>query len=132
MAESFLRQAFEHYIPDAVQAEGAYVVLMECQPVYGGPEEGGWWTSDNTVIAYREYPSEELAQKAAEKVRELAKELSKQAKRADSEYCAASMECLEARGLDADFLPEPDGPAEYYVVVTTEVPENSRGSRRYE
>lgn len=127
----YLRQAFETIINDAKQPEVWYVTLVEHQPFYGGPEEGGWWGEDREVVGYKEFPSEELAEAAAEAVRAFAKELEAQSRRAFGEHCLREMEWLEARGLDADFLPEPDGETKYSVVVSQDIPESSRGCRQY-
>jgi hypothetical protein len=129
--ENYLKKAFEAIIQDAKIPEQWYVVLIEKTPFYGGPEEGGWWGWDTNVIAYKEYPTEELAKAAAEQVRRLAKELTDQSRREYNEYCSQQMEWLEVRGLDADFLPEPDGPSKYLVLVTNEIPQNTYGCRRY-
>jgi hypothetical protein len=129
--ENYLQEAFEAIIQDAKTPEQWYVVLVEKMPFYGGPEEGGWWGWDTHVVAFKEYPTEELAQVAAEQIRKFAKELTDQSRREYNEYCSQQMEWLEARGLDADFLPEPDGPSKYSVLVTNEIPQNTYGCRRY-
>jgi hypothetical protein len=129
---TYLQAAFEAVIQDAKIPEQWYVVLIERVPFYGGPEEGGWWGCDTHVVAFKEYPTEELAQAAAEQVRRLAKELTDQSYFDYGEHCLREMEWLEARGLDANFLPEPDGPSEYLVWVTKEIPQNNYGFRHYE
>jgi serine phosphatase RsbU (regulator of sigma subunit) len=129
---SHLNQAFNVICKNAKESETWYVCLMEEAPYYGGPEEGGWWGRDVFLKAYQDFPSETLARAAAEQVEKLAEELNEQEKRADSEACARSMDWLEARGLDADFLPEPDGPSEYRVIVSQGIPQDSRGARHYE
>lgn len=128
---SHLQQAFDQVITDAVRAERWYVVLVEYVPYYGGPEEGGWYGNDMIVHAYREYISEALAEEAAAAVRKVAEELSKDAQRSYGEQCVRECDWLEERGLEADWLPEPDGPAEYQVLVTSSVPENRMGERQY-
>jgi hypothetical protein len=131
MMDSCLREAFDQVCENAKQAESWYVVLMERVPFYGGPEEGGWYGNDNIVQAYKEYPSEELAQKAADQVHKLAQELSQNSLRQYGDQCLREMGWLGARGLDADYLPEPDGPSEFYVLVTQNVPENIYGGRQW-
>lgn len=43
------------------------------------------------------------------------------------------MEWLEARGLDADYLPEPDGELSYFVTIEDQPGSSeSRGCRHYE
>ncbi len=132
MRNTFLRQAFELQLPDAKPAEGAYVALMESVPYYGGPEEGGWWGRDTNVVAYRWFATAEAAKTAAALIEKQAVELSTLARDEHGRYCQSQLEWLDARGLDSDFLPEVDGPSEYYVTVTNSYPEDSRGSRRYE
>jgi hypothetical protein len=124
-------EAFEKVCEDAIKAEDWFVSLVEDVPFYGGPEEGGWWGSDTLLIAYKRYPSEELAEQAATKARELANELSQESQRSFGQQCLNEMEWLEARGLDADYLPEPDGPSEYRVVVSQGLPVERRGERHY-
>lgn len=129
---TYLESAFNALIEDAIEPESWYVCLMENRSRYLGPYEGGTWVDDSFLVKYKEFPSEELANKAAEKIRELAEELSAEESRSYGEYCVRTMEWLEARGLDADFLPEPDGPTKYYVCVTDTIPENSIGATSYE
>lgn len=128
----YLQQAFELALPDAVSADRWYVTLWERCPFYGGPEEGGWWGSDSLVQAYRVFPSEELAHQAYAQVLKLAQELERESKKAYGDQCLREMDWLEQRGLDADFLPEPDGPSEFYVTVGQEPPQDRQGRRGYE
>jgi hypothetical protein len=128
----FLSQAFHLALPDAKEPEKWYVSLVEVDRVYLGPEEGGRWGDDRTVVAFKEYPTSELAEAAAASIRKLAQELQEQAQRAHGKHCQESMEWLDARGLDADFLPEPDGPTTYQVIVSEEIPQGSMAQRRYE
>lgn len=129
---SFIQSAFDAVIKDAVKPTGHYVVLLEQVQRYGGPEEGGWWTTDTEVVSYKEFPTLEQAEAAAEAVKKLAKELSEESRKSLYRTLAESVEWLEARGLDADFLPEPDGPTTYYVSVTDSIPEPSYGPTHYE
>lgn len=119
---SYYREAFDIAVKDAKYPERWFVVLVSSHQAYGGPEEGGWWYDVSEVEAYREYPTRDQADAAKAAVEKLAKELSANAGRRHGEYCLATMEWLEARGLDADYLAEPDGPTRYYVVVEREVP----------
>ena len=128
---SFYKQAFEIVCPDSKERESWYVTLIEEVPYYGGPEEGGWWGSDTYIVAYKEFPTYEQAKASYDKTMELAKELSENARREYGEYCKNSMEWPEARGLDADFLPEPDGETTYHVTLSEELPEEHRGCRQY-
>lgn len=131
---NFAKAAFDKIIAenDRREPEEWCVALVEVSSYYGGPEEGGWWGRDTEVISYARYSSQEQAEHVAAEIRDLAQQLTRDAKRADGEYCLRTMEWLEARGLDADFLPEPDGPAEYKVIVTQGIPTPSRGPRHYE
>jgi hypothetical protein len=127
-----LHEAF-HEILDDVKVPGIwYVVLMEKVRSFGGPEEGGWWVTDNIVVAYREFPSKKIAEEAKKKVEELAKEMTKEERNSHGKHCLNQMEWLDARGLDSDYLPENSGPNEYYVIVTEEIPQDQYASRVYE
>lgn len=129
---NYLRDAFNAVIDDAKPAEKWYVALMERVPYYGGPEEGGWWGNDTHLVAYREFPSEELAEAARKAVEKLAAELKAESHKVFGEKMLRELDWLEERGLDADWLPEPDGESDYYVVVSQGIPEESYGSRHYE
>ena len=131
MADEYMQAAFDQVIADALVPEDWYVTLVESVPFYGGPEEGGWWGEDTFIVKYKKFPSHELAEQAANAVRKLAKEMTHQAQREYGQYCLNTMEMLDARGLDADYLPEPDGPTKYYVTVTQEIVQESRGCRQY-
>lgn len=132
MADRFMQQAFDMVCENAKAPESHYVCLMETVQRYRGPEEGGWWTPDTELVRYKEYPTRELAEAAAAEVRKLADELSQQARREHGRHCQESMDWLNARGLEADFLTEPDGPETYSVRVTESIPENSYGATQYE
>jgi hypothetical protein len=128
-----IREAFFSICDDAKPRESHYVSLYVNTPYYGGPEEGGWWGSDTHLVAYQEFRTEAQAELAKDQVQELAKELNADAKRSFGEQCLREMEWCEARGLDADYLPEVDG-EESYSVVIEEQPGSmeSRGCRHYE
>lgn len=127
-----IEQAFNEICTEHKQAERWFVVLKESVPFYIGPEEGGTWGSDTIVIAYQEYASEELAEEAKEKVEKLAKQYTEDSRKAFGQQCLNEMEWLDKRGLDADYLPEPNGHSEYYVTVEESVPQNRYGCRHYE
>ena len=129
---SFLRQAFETAIEGVKTPDVWYVTLVQESRYYGGPEEGGWWGTDTHVIAYRDFPSRELAVEAAAAVKKLASELEEESRKEHGEQCLREMEWLDARGLDADFLPEPDGPDDYRVLVSQELVQERCGPRHYE
>jgi hypothetical protein len=127
-----ISEAFFDVCSDAKEANGCYVSLYLNTPFYGGPEEGGWWGKDTELIAYQWYATEEQACQAKKSVTKKADELNESARREHGEYCGRTMEWLEARGLDADFLPEVDGECVYYVVTEDTPGEfSSRGERHY-
>ncbi len=128
----YLQSAFNEVCKEAKPAQGYFVSLMEYVRVYLGPEEGGCYGTDTHLVAYQYFSTEEAAEEAAKKVRELAKELKADAQREHGEMCLRQMEWLDARGLDADFLPEDDGPSDFCVVVSEGLPEESTCSRHYE
>lgn len=125
---SYIQAAFELICTERKEAKPFYVILVENVRCYGGPEEGGWWYDRHHLVEYQEYPTEEIASEVAEKVKEAAKELSEAARTGHGDLCLKQLEWLDARGLDADYLPENDGPAEYSVYVVDELPvyENKR------
>lgn len=79
------------------------------------------------------FDTRESLEAAQEKVEALAVELTNQARREFGEQCLREMEWLEARGLDADYLPEVDGESRYFVTAE-DVPGSmvSQGCRHYE
>jgi hypothetical protein len=126
-------EAFFATCQQAKPARSSYVSLYVRAPYYGGPEEGGWWGSDTILVAYQEYPSEQQAEAARLAVEQLAAELTHEAKRGHGQQCLREMEWLEARGLDADYLPEVDGPEDYFVAVEEQPGAlSSTGCRHYE
>jgi hypothetical protein len=132
MSDSFNQEAFNRVCRQAIQAKAFYVTLMESCPFYGGPEEGGWWGTDQRIVAYQHFPTEEQAEAAKEAVDKLAEELSTESRKAFGDQCLRDMEWLDARGLDSDFLPEVDGESNFFVVLSEGLPEESFGPRHYE
>jgi hypothetical protein len=130
---SHIEAAWNKHCEDAVEAKGCYLSLYEDCPYYGGPEEGGWWGSDLVLIESKWFSDIDAAEAVREIVLESAKGLDKAAKDGYHRNCASEMDWLEARGLDADFLPEPDGPSKYKVFTEDRKGElESTGSRHYE
>lgn len=127
-----LQHAFDEVCKNAQKPECHYVCLMQSVPFYGGPQEGGWWGNDTFLVAFQQFPTEELAEAAATEVRKLAKESTDEANREYGQHCLNQLEYLDNRGLDADFFPEDDGPEKFYVIVSDELPQESRGCRHYE
>lgn len=113
----FNREAFRLVFPDAKQPEQWYVTLYRRCQQWGGPEEGGWYRTVCTVEEYGECLTERDAHAMAEAVERKAEELGRESRRQHGERCLREMEWCDARGLDADYLPEPDGPDEFFVRV---------------
>jgi len=106
---------------------------MQNEQYYGGPEEGGWYGTDRTLVRYAQFPTLEQADNAAEEMRVLAKQLSIDAAREFNEGCSRSLDACDARGDDYDTLPEVSGPDSFYVCVTDELPDLYQpGIRHYE
>lgn len=127
------REAFFAVCQGARPAQASYVSLYAKIPFYGGPEEGGWWGADYELVAYYRCSSAEEADVVATKVSELADELDKEAADSFHRGCAEQCEWLEARGLDADFLPEVAGATRYLVFLEDRPGEHAReGNRRWE
>jgi hypothetical protein len=131
----YVESAFHRLCDPPAIEPGArrFVSLYRQERFYGGPEEGGWWGTDWVRVSSREYPTAASARAAAAAVQSLADRLSREAATAHGLQCAAECEWLESRGLDADWLPEPDGP-EVYSVKVERTPGwfESRGPRHYE
>ena len=128
-----MKDAFFTACKEAVPAASNFVSLYLNTPFYGGPEEGGWWGNDTSLVASQEYSTQQTAELAKTHVEKLAEKATADSKRAYSERCLAETEWLDARGLDDSFLPEVDGSAEYFVVVETRAGScESRGCRHYE
>jgi hypothetical protein len=114
---SFISQAYSDVCREASDADGVCVSLYRKDSYYGGPEEGGWYGTDYILLRHQRFATLELAEKVAAQVQLRAAELTAEAKRLWSERCSAELDWCEARGLEADYLPEPDGPSEYEVIV---------------
>lgn len=114
---SDISKAFFDICADATPAKAHYVSLYVSIPFYGGPEEGGWWGRDTELVAYHRVSNDVEAEAICEQVNQLAEQLSKEAHDKFNRACAAECEWLEARGLDADYLPEVDGNESYFVTT---------------
>lgn len=132
MADNYLKAAFEQVCKDAQASTGFYVTLWRKEPFYGGPEEGGWWGHDLIVEAYQKFATYEAAAAARDAVAKLAEELTEEARKGFGDQCLREMAWCEARGLDADYLPEPDGEESYFVTASAEYPENEIADRHWE
>ena len=112
---------------------GCYVSLYERSPFYGGPQEGGWWGEDTTLVSTIRCADEAEAYELCERVQLMAKRLTTEAQNEHGRTCLRECEWLEARGLDSDYLGEVDGPNSYFVVVESRCGENENvGSRRWD
>lgn len=118
-----IREAFLRVCDSATVVEsGVYICLTSNVRAYGGPEEGGWWYDIDELVAYQWVASKDLAEKMISKIEALAQQLTAEARAAHGQHCLESMEWLEQRGLEADYLPEPDGPEEYKVSIFDTLP----------
>jgi hypothetical protein len=63
-------------------------------------------------------------------MQDFAEELNEVSKRQHDKHLSDSLDWLEARGLDADYLPEPDGPTEYGITNERFPGESHTGSYR--
>ena len=127
-----ISEAFFKTCSDAVPARSSYVSLYVSTPYYGGPEEGGWWGSDTSLVAYHKCDTDEQAAAVAAKVKAVAEELSLEAKKSFGRACLSQTAWLEARGLDDNSLPEVDGEASYYIACEEQPGSHcQRGDRHY-
>lgn len=128
-----MKEAFYKICDNATVAKSHCVSLYYREEWYGGPEEGGWWGNDTILVAYQHFSTKEAAEAALAKVEKLAKEKTEEAKRSYGDHCLRQTEWLEERGLEDDFLREPDGPDNYFVVIEDKAGSQShRGARHYE
>ena len=130
---SYISQSFYTVCQSASLPESHYVSLYCKSQYYGGPEEGGWWGTDHHLEAFQEFNTIESANIAKAKIEILASELTVESRKEYGEQCLRETAWLDVRGLDDSFLPEPDGPDEYYVLVEERPGQReSRGCRQYE
>ena len=127
--------AFAEICKEAVECvRGHYVVLWNRQSYFGGPEEGGWWGSNDIPVAYQRFVTEEAANAAWDAVTELAEKMTADASHAHGRGCLSQLAWCEERGIDDSnsVFGEDDGSESYYVTVQTELPEASYGPTNYE
>lgn len=130
---SHIEQAFYEVCKNAQPVKGSWISLYVTVPYYGGAEEGGWWGADVELVASQWADTPEQAEAMLDAVKTMAAELSGKARQSFYQQCRAECDWLDARGLDSDYLLEPDGEEKY--LVTTEEERGScisRGSRYYE
>lgn len=130
--DQFIEAAFDAVCPEAKEPECWYVCLESSYERYGGPEEGGWYQTMSQIVKFQSYMTEELAIAARDRIRTLAEELTGESRRNHGDHCGRQMEWLEARGLEADYFPEDDGPEEYSVSVYSELPVYDNSIASYE
>lgn len=126
-----LVQAFHAECTKAKKSKSYFVSLVENIPFYGGPEEGGWWGSDQIVKAYEEFPSLKSAKRAVARIKILAAQLDAESRREFGDQCLREMDWCDSRNVDYDYLPEVDGETTYSVLLTRRIPENRYGTRGY-
>lgn len=117
MTDNALAAAYAELCAEAEQSTRKCVSLYSTVRAYGGPEEGGWWYDIAECLASQWCSSEAEAEALKARCQARADELTLDALARHGEYCLRSMDFLEARGLDADYLPEPDGAAEYWIAI---------------
>jgi len=128
-----VEEAFDRIADKAIEGEYWYVCLYQSYSYYGGPEEGGWWGHDNELIRYQKYPTKEAAERAKLRIDKLSKVATKQACSDWGKQCLEELESAYARGLEAEDLPETNGPDEFFVTLERSPGKcESRGSRTYE
>jgi hypothetical protein len=129
----YINAAYTKVCQEAESSEDRFVSLYESHRYYGGPEEGGWYGTDRRLVKTARFSSQSTADRVAERITKLAEEMTAESKRAWAEQRSRECDWCEARGLDADYLPEPDGGTEYFVVIENVAgSRESRGPRYYE
>ena len=128
-----IKAAFFEVCTSPVETVGHYLSLYLNSPYYGGPEEGGWWGSDSSLVASQYFPTEEQAIEARDRASNLVKEMNDEARKDYGNQCRRELDWCEARGLEQSFLSEVDGEANYWLCVeSTEGSQESIGCRYYE
>ena len=112
------------------QKESKFISLYQSHQCYGGAEEGGWWYHQSFLQESYECIDEQQASEIRQEMWDFADEMNELSKKQHNKHLAESLEWLEARNLDADFLPEPDGPSEYHVTYERYPGESDTGSYR--
>lgn len=131
MAE-YLQEAFNTVCKEAKVADGWYVTLMEETCRFVSPAEGGTYAHDTHIRAYNYFSTEEQAKAAFEAVEKLAEEMKQKAQTDHGNQCLREMDWCEDRLLEPDYLPEPDGPSNFFVLMTQGIPTETRGPTHYE
>jgi hypothetical protein len=113
-----------------IQQPSKFISLYEYYQSYGGAEEGGWWYHQSFLQESYECLNGEQADQIRQEMQDFAEELNEASKRQHDKHLSESLDWLEARGLDADYLPEPDGPTEYGITNERFPGESHTGSYR--
>ena len=110
-------ERFFAFCNEAQPPIAVFVSLYYTERFYGGPEEGGWYGSDSRLVASQQFTDADKAQAVVDAMLDNVAQANEDERRRNGEGCLASMAWLDARGLDADFLPPPDGDAKYSVSI---------------
>jgi len=133
MSSADAATAFFEICDNPTPPDNVCVSLYRQDPFYGGPEEGGWWGNDTSLVAYQKFVTREEAEARKAEIQLLVEKLNKEAKRNFGDQCRQELEWCEARNLDPEFLGEVDGETHFFVCLEdTPGSQNSRGSRHYE
>lgn len=132
MADStYIKEAYQRVCKDTLKPESFWLTLYCSYPFYGGPEEGGWWGQDTVVKETKHFEFRDDAEKVKVLIDQEVSDLNIIAKSAYGKRCLHETEWLDARGLDDDYLPEPDGEEKYFVVIESERGEQEHYGDRY-
>ena len=111
-----LENAFETY-RNREPVKPVYVSVYETSRAYGGPEEGGWWYTDNTLVESKKFYDKEEAEAFAE------------ALRSDMESSGANDEDMHSsKGMDG--YPDPSGGDPMYDHSDADIPLGFAGTAR--
>ena len=131
--DNIIERAWDRVVEDATKAEGCYVVLFCDRPYYGGPEEGGWWGTDNLVVSYRRCSTQEEAEAILTKMDEEVKNLNREADLDHGHLCLAQCARADAMGVEVESLyGEDSGSLRFRATITQELPRDYYGNRFYE
>ena len=129
----YIQAAYRKVCRNAETSDERFVSLYEESQYYGGPEEGGWYGTDMRLVETQRFASEATAYAVYTKIEAIAAAMTADSRAAWAQRCSDEVDWCDARGLDADYLPEPDGPSEYRVVIeSVSGSRERRGSRHYE
>jgi hypothetical protein len=132
--DSATEQAFFETCDQAEEAQDRFVSLYRNSRFYGGPEEGGWWGNDITLVATQRFPTEAQAEAAKARLEILRDKLNRGAQADHGDVCLDQLDACDWDGEEAQArYGEVDGPEEYYVAIEeTPGSQEHRSSRYYE